>query len=565
MKNFRKHLALLLVLVLVLTPFTRIQAAADPGIPGLVAHYKFDGDFYDASGNGNDGTPIGNISFVDSVNGKGAKFEGGYIEVSHSDSLNLENGYTFSAWLYKEDSFAAVSQPILLKTNVEKVGSLAPAFSYFFLKDRQSLNAFNEIGDCRTDSNEWVDLQKWSLCTVTADSQNIRFYVDGRLTDSIDQKSVFYKSTGKMYIGYENLGSMGTRLFKGIMDDLKIYDHALTPAEVRKEYDTIANGSDSGKYLVNRPSQLVAFYKFEDNLDDASGYGNNGTAIAADGGLTYVPGVAGKGLKFDGNSYIEVKDSGSLDIDKGLTCSAWMYKEDANVQPIIDKQGSSFYDHKNSSYTVYESYKRAVAEIYNLNDLKVGRGQKETPPAKTWYMLTVTANSEGYKFYINGTLTDTAEDKMLIFHSLSKMIIGKIKINESHFFKGIMDELRLYNYAMTPIEVKNLYNLRDMLDVTAANAELKANETVQLKTVLKSYKYESPAPDPSTGAHKIVTTNGKDSFVDTDITAKATYTSSNPKVLTVAPGGAVTAKAKGNASVIVTYGAIMVVKEFTVK
>src|SRR5690348_9876385 len=101
MRKIKKLLAVVLIITIAILPLAVVRAE-DAGAHKLVAHYKFDGDFTDATGNGNNGTQIGDISFVDSVNGKGARFEGGYVEVNHNDMLNLENGFTFSVWLYKE-------------------------------------------------------------------------------------------------------------------------------------------------------------------------------------------------------------------------------------------------------------------------------------------------------------------------------------------------------------------------------------------------------------------------------------------------------------------------------
>jgi hypothetical protein len=72
-----------------------------------------------------------------------------------------------------------------------------------------------------------VDIQKWSLCTVTEDAQNIRFYIDGKLIDSTQGNFAFPKSTGRLNIGYIKT-AFNSIYFKGIMDDLKIFNYAMT-------------------------------------------------------------------------------------------------------------------------------------------------------------------------------------------------------------------------------------------------------------------------------------------------------------------------------------------------
>ena len=75
---------------------------------GLVAHYEFEGNADDSSGNGNNGTVNGLTSFENGVIGNSVKFNGEYsdnIEVSYSTSNNLnsiENELTISYWIKKK-------------------------------------------------------------------------------------------------------------------------------------------------------------------------------------------------------------------------------------------------------------------------------------------------------------------------------------------------------------------------------------------------------------------------------------------------------------------------------
>lgn len=570
MEGIKKFLSILLIMTLAILPCTVVQAGGT-GDKQLVAHYKFDGDFKDASGNGNDGIQVGDIAFVDSVNGKGARFQGGYIGVKHSKLLNLEKGFTFSVWMYKEETKEQMTQPILVKTDVEnKVNTDA----YYFKneQDRPVLGAWTNGMKYET-SPHWIDIQKWSLCTVTADSENIRFYIDGQLKDSITKKVTFPKSTGKLYIGYKST-AFGSQFFKGIMDDLKIYNYAMTPEEVQNECGTIANGV--GKNLVNRPLGMVAFYRFEGTLDDMSGYGNNGTGIGAKGGLTYVDGPAGKALQWDGASYIEVNDSDSLDMDKGFTCSVWLnidsYKNSGNeYQPIImKKDGDTFLWRGSNAYFVHVGFDKSATLELHRGGKDAGTGERAIfgiqQPIKRWHMLTVTANGTDMKCYLDGVLVQTMIKPNSMPHSMGKLMLGIMTnvYNVTTYFKGMMDEVRLYNYELSPAEIQALYSFRDKLKLTSAKTTLAVKESLQLVTELESYKFTSPVPETNTGTNRIVTAKGIDGFAAADVTATAAYASSNTKVITVSPAGVITAVGKGTASVTVSYKYLTVVKEFTV-
>lgn len=272
----------------------------------------------------------------------------------------------------------------------------------------------------------------------------------------------FPKSTGKLYIGYKNT-PFGSNFFKGIMDDLKIFNYAITPEEVQNEYGIIANG-----------------------------------------GLTYVG--------FDKNATLELHRGG----------------KDAGTGELV---------------------------IFGIQQ-----------PIKRWHMLTFTANGADMKCYLDGVLVQTMTKPNSIPHSMGKLMVGIMTnvYNATTYFKGMMDELRLYNYELTPAEIQALYSFRDSLKLTAAKNTLALKESLQLITALETYKFTSPVPDANTGTNRIVTVKGMDSFIATDVTATAVYASSNTKVLTVSPAGVVTAVGKGTASVMATYKYLTVVQELTV-
>lgn len=69
---------------------------------GLVAHYPFEGNANDVSGQGNNGSEYGGLTYVDGILGQAASFDGvnDYVEVPHDYSLNVNgDSITLSAWI----------------------------------------------------------------------------------------------------------------------------------------------------------------------------------------------------------------------------------------------------------------------------------------------------------------------------------------------------------------------------------------------------------------------------------------------------------------------------------
>ncbi|HEY9061702.1 MAG TPA: LamG-like jellyroll fold domain-containing protein [Pseudobacteroides sp.] len=468
MRNLSKIISCLLVLsfVFVFLPINMsVGYAASTG--KLVAHYKFDGDFKDYSGNGNDGTTAGGaIPFVDGKVGKAAKFNGStYIEVPDSDSLDLDKSFTFSAWIYKGTYNQDENAPILQKLGDESINDSTPYslldnryYPYMKLTDSDAAE-----GSYWCDSKK-VDIQRWTLLTATWNGNTIKYYIDGVLSDSEVFRSTLPYSGSNLIIG-AFISTNGSQYLNGVIDDLRIYDYALADNDIKALFDAAKGNnpvvSDNPAISGNKKNMLVAHYKFDEDYKDYSGCNNNGTVVG--GSIPFVDAKAGKGAKFDGATYIEVEDSDYLDLDTGFTLSLWLYKDaydSDELAPILKKLGDesindnapySLLDHGYYPYMKLTSWSEITENSYWCDSQKVD--------IQKWTYLSSTWNGNTVKYYINGALVDSETFKDTLPHSSMKLNIGAdISSSGSKYFKGIMDDLRIYNYALGDSEIKTLYN-----------------------------------------------------------------------------------------------------------
>ena len=540
------------------------------GYKGLIAHWKFDGDLKDSSQFKNDGEAVGGktgVTFVDAVSGKGVKLDGkSYIKVKDSNSLDLTDEFTFSFWVYKDDMRKKDSMeggvPYIIKNNEE--GYDFPYGVYEWWEMTPGVTFCDEDGADDIHSEKQVDIQKWTLISATYDGETMKIYQDKELVKSELISSSFLNSSQPLYIGFGHFMTVDN-YFKGILDDMKIYNKALTYSEIEDIYDNIATKAP-GKDLISKPNNLVAYYKFENNLKDLSAFKNDGVAVKANN-FKYVDGVAGKGIKFSGASYIQVKDSDSLDLDRGFTFGMWVYKEKTKTnQPIFAKYGSSK-NKKECSYHLLDWVDSSGPRL-SLSNFNGGEffefdtdRNADTDNGK-WYYYTATydgkyvsdetendiEDSNTVKLYLNGTLIKSEEFTGDISNSSGPLWIGGT--TDSVYFKGIMDEFRIYNYALTPTQVKTLYNMRDGLEVVTNDKKvvltsLKQKQSVQLTTNLLTHMFTSPSTPLQ---------NGKEELKKLNVSAKATYKSNNAKVATVSNTGKISTVGKGKATITVTYG-----------
>lgn len=517
---------------------------------GLVAHWEFDNNLKDSTQFQNDGVNIGNITFVDGVFGKGAKFDGkSYIEVKDSDSLDVSNNFTFSVWVYKEH-MGKKGVPFIVKMNEEEWNYPYTLWEWNYLEPEVTFNDGDDWNNHKINSDVKVDIQKWTLLTATYDGTTVKIYNNNELVKSVLDTSAVTRSSKPLYIGFGNIATEDC-FYNGVMDDLRIYNRPLSYEDVGNLYKAGTTGD--GKDLVIKPNRLVGFYRFDGNYNDLSLFKNDGTPVNVNDGITFADAIAGKGAKFNGSSYISVKDSDSLDLDRAFTFGLWIYKDNANDnQPIFTKYGESRDENKKGySYSLYDSSDSTGQrlELMNFAD-GTNRDNFDTSiviPNGRWYYYTATYDGKNVKLYIDGVLKQTMPFTGDISNACEALWIGAT--TDSVFFKGIMDELRIYNYALTPERVKVLYNLRDKMEITANSklvlTALKTKQNVQLNVNSITYMFTSPSQ---------AFPEGIDELNKINVTSKAAYKSSNTKVVTITKTGKLTAVGKGKSTIRVAYG-----------
>ncbi len=243
---------------------------------------------------------------------------------------------------------------------------------------------------------------------------------------------------------------------------------------------------------VSSRDGLIAYYPFNDNANDESGYGNNGTLYGP------VPvadrySVANSAYNFDGiNDYILINDPvpPALQIQNEITLSAWIYAANhpgsGNLWLIAGSQcdacGSSgasiFLDGRTNS----DGQTCPPGHIH----FQIGDGSwhvsntKTQVPLNQWvYVVATRKANEDAKIYYNGVqqpLTSVPWSGA-ISYSGAYFAIGRQRDYNNRFFTGIIDEVRVYNRALSESDVNDLY--RNML-VYASDDSICPNTSVDI-------------------------------------------------------------------------------------
>jgi hypothetical protein len=225
---------------------------------------------------------------------------------------------------------------------------------------------------------------------------------------------------------------------------------------------------------------LVAYYSFDTNATDGSGKGNNGYVY---GSVDFVAGKKGNAAKFKGmgtnptsnygyssrfHSFIYVPNSSTLQFTNSMTVSAYVMIDDASgmgthgtgtagrytsygVHTLISKycfqvgHSSTFYVAGDKIYTTISSPQDKYGKT-SFNK-KVGE----------WFHIAYTYTNGVLKVYIDGNLVSQATTNLELSRANNQYLL--IGMNQSAWWypmNGKIDELRIYNTALTDAEIKQL-------------------------------------------------------------------------------------------------------------
>lgn len=197
---------------------------------------------------------------------------------------------------------------------------------------------------------------------------------------------------------------------------------------------------------------LVAYWKFDEGsgtvANDSSSYGNNGTLM---NGPTWVDGISGKALSFDGvDDSVKVPDSDSLDIQGPLTIMAWLYPRRVPLwfESFVNKYLNYMFQTTESGTGLRLTFvDHAIDSPDNI--LKVNE----------WQHVAGVWDGNYFRLYVNGIeIANQYEGPATPPASSYPLFIGCEGYHSQdcfwQYFDGLIDEVKVYNRALSAEMVK---------------------------------------------------------------------------------------------------------------
>lgn len=219
-------------LLFVLFLFFGLQANAQIPTTGLVAYYPFSGNANDQSGNGNNGTVYGATLTTDRFGDSNSAYQfngtSNYIQVANSSSLQSpSNALALSAWV-RITSTSNLNW--ILDKRIQVASSPYSSYGLFSIQATATLNGGISTNTGYSASGPSIQLNTWMHISMTYDGSKIIYYANGVPTDTTSVSGNIQYSTMALYIGKS---PNNAAYLQGKIDDIRIYNVALTPAQIQ--------------------------------------------------------------------------------------------------------------------------------------------------------------------------------------------------------------------------------------------------------------------------------------------------------------------------------------------
>ncbi len=418
--------------------------------PSLVGYWKFDdgigSNTVDNSGKGNNGVfngenfNDGTIFEATRINGKygmGLQFDGINDYVNVPANTQFDSGeQTVELWFYVNDlstrgqgligkDISGGNNWILYRNSGDSAGSLYWLIYYT-----------NTIGDTSyviTDISP--PLSVWTHTAFVFNSTGYwKSYRNGTLLNS-GQAASF--SSWKKTTTALRTGSISGYVFAGNVDEVRIYNRSLSQEEIQADMQSSTS-----------IARTVASYSFEESYQYA-----NDTHI-------WVKGKYVEALNFDGiDDYVNVSDNPSLRLTV-FTIEMWLKSNldvGSKTSQAIGMPAESYGDnyvfswgHSDPNYQKSWAFRDTMGSWH-------GCIYKTALQKDVWYHLVTTYDGNILKIYLNGNLDNSTQLSGITPETTS---LGNLHMSRSNVpFNGTIDEVRIYNRALSAEEIKAEYNM----------------------------------------------------------------------------------------------------------
>jgi len=439
----------------------------------------------------------GRAEFAEETDGKvgnALEFDGvdDYVKIPYSENLGITEQITVEAWIYPTPPHAIGNGGILW--GLSGGGFTKP--NRFLVQDSGKL--FSQIminGSSSTVYGPYVTNNAWNHVVYVYDGSEEVIYANGVKGTPSTKTGLIDTGTTYLQIGRGH-GEGPHYFFNGTIDEVAIYDRALTEEEIQDHYNegagkgycevaavcgngiietgeecddgNTADGDGCSSSCTLEPvvptcgqehtAGMVSYWKGDGNADDSYD-ANDGTLM---NGAAFTIGQVGQAFSFDGSDdYVDAgMGSNTIMAGKYMTIESWVYPKALasginKADSIIIKRGSYYTVLRNDAdknwYEVlFYGLTQDPVYLYHRSNSEI--------PLNQWTHVATTWDGTDIKMYINGNLDRSIPVTGSITDpNAYPLTIGYDSDMYDNVFNGTIDEVAIYDRALTADEVKQHY------------------------------------------------------------------------------------------------------------
>jgi hypothetical protein len=320
-------------------------------------------------------------------------------------------------------------------------------------------------------STTHLSTSTWYHFAAVQDSSRLKLYINGAFDSATDQANTTNFFVAPPTVGYAPCGSTDF-FYPGKIDDMRFYNRALSAAEVKQLYNLSQNTIGHSNTIIS--NGLVGYWTFDgpsidwhtNTVKDMSGQGNTGTLVSMSTTSSPTPGKIGQAVSFNNNGYINLGQNAPLTDDTSANTVAAWFQTSASGTVVsvndVDYPSTSFsYDPliyvETNGKLHGGGYISGFPSLESANSVNDGK----------WHHAVVTYDGSNIQaLYLDGWLVGRATGvRTGVNPSADFWRIGTgytetwPGTNDQWFYlAGKIDDVRVYNRALSAQEVKQLYN-----------------------------------------------------------------------------------------------------------
>ena len=415
--------------------------AAFPGTStDLVASYSLNGNGTDDTQFGNDATLDEGATATTNRFGRASNALSGYATADNS--IALQSDFTTISFWAKPNSLPASGEVYLLSN-----GGYQERWKISMPSHGKPVFTTHSGGNCCSDLDSGTPLTvgTWTHIVMVHDGAKDIIYFNGVKVNEKNAPGTLDKTKYPLGIGWDPIDDSGD--FDGSLDDVQIYNRALTAGEIATLFAT-----QNQTPVVS--GNLVADYQANGNANDATGYNNHAIVQGAQLSTDRF-GKSNQAYSFNGvDQSLLAANSPQLN-SPNTTISFW-------IKPVSFPASGEVYLLSHGGYQErwkisMPAHGKPVFTTHSngacCSDLDSG-----TPlTVGSWTHVVMTHDGAKDIIYFNGVLVNEKNTVGPLDVTTKPLGIGFDPIDNNYFFNGSLDEIQIYNVALTSVQIAALY------------------------------------------------------------------------------------------------------------